>query len=318
MDRSVSNMSASVKAGLNPRPNPRRTTNPNALSHVNFELADLMEPTKVLCKVDGVLNAYKGQVDVTEGDAEVGSDNEMNISKALCSIHVHSPFQPPMYISDDDIMLNPNYENFVEVRRNDVRVTMKDLSQDEAIFIERMKLYEKMKHYTKEGLYPISRKPTSQDKFDSYCNEVKRAEVEEILKSANLTVHVTTEEEDSYDYDYSGSGSGDGEDEEMETVVEVRRKAEAEAAADTEMTDIETVARIGDRSLLAEKLEAEEGDEKEAVTSLISTFQLEANGRVEKVIRIESKKGQPVLLIQFDSAEFRDEVLKSSRRPGAR
>jgi len=103
--------------------------------------------------------------------------------------------------------------------------------------------------------------------------------------------------------------------------VEVRRKAEAEeaeAAADTEMTDIETVARIGDRSLLAEKLEAEEGEEQEAVTSLISTFQLEANGRVEKVIRIESKKGQPVLLIQFDSAEFRDEVLKSSRRPGAR
>ena len=163
-----------------------------------------------------------------------------------------------MYISDDDIMLNPNYENFVEVRRNDQRITMKDLSQDEAIFIERMKLYEKMKHYTKEGLYPISRKPTSQDKFDSYCNEVKRAEVEEILKTANLTVHVTTEQEDSYDYDYSGSGSGDGEDEEMETVVEVRRKAEmeAEAAADTEMTDIETVARIGDRSLLAEKLEA--------------------------------------------------------------
>ena len=226
-----------------------------------------------------------------------------------------------MYISDDDIMLNPNYENFVEVRRNDQRITMKDLSQDEAIFIERMKLYEKMKHYTKEGLYPISRKPTSQDKFDSYCNEVKRAEVEEILKTANLTVHVTTEQEDSYDYDYSGSGSGDGEDEEMETVVEVRRKAEleeAEAAADTEMTDIETVARIGDRSLLAEKLEAEEGQEQEAVTSLISTFQLEANGRVEKVIRIESKKGQPVLLIQFDSAEFRDEVLKSSRRPGAR
>ena len=92
MDRSVSYIPTSVKAGLNPRPNPRRTTNPNALSHVNFELADLMEPTKVLCKVDGVLNAYKGQVDVTEGDADVGSDNEMNISMALCSIHVHSPF----------------------------------------------------------------------------------------------------------------------------------------------------------------------------------------------------------------------------------
>ena len=32
-----------------------------------------MEPTKVLCKVEGVIKAYQGQVDVTEGDAEVGS-----------------------------------------------------------------------------------------------------------------------------------------------------------------------------------------------------------------------------------------------------
>ena len=54
-----------------------------------------MEPTKVLCKVEGVIKAYQGQVDVTEGDADVSSDNEMNISMALYSmysIHVHSPF----------------------------------------------------------------------------------------------------------------------------------------------------------------------------------------------------------------------------------
>ena len=66
-------MAASVKAGVNPHPKPPRTTNPNALSHVNFELADLMEPTKVLCKVEGVIKAYQGQVDVTEGDADVSS-----------------------------------------------------------------------------------------------------------------------------------------------------------------------------------------------------------------------------------------------------
>ena len=75
---------------------------------------------------------------------------------------------------------------------------------------------------------------------------------------------------------------------------------------------------MGDRSLLSEKLDVEEGKEVETVQSLISTFKIEANGKIENVMKIDSKKAQTVLLIQFDSQEYRDAVLKASRLPGAR
>merc|ERR1711971_699793 len=60
------------------------------------------------------------------------------------------------------------------------------------------------------------------------------------------------------------------------------------------------------------------GEEKEAVESLVTKFNILANGRIEKVMQIDTKKGAPVLLVQFDSSEYRDEVLKGSRRPEAR
>ena len=84
------------------------------------------------------------------------------------------------------------------------------------------------------------------------------------------------------------------------------------------MTDIEAIARIGDRTLLAEKIDVEEGEELETVNELINSFEVSGNGKVEKVFQIDSKKGLPVLLIQFDSPEYRDAVLKSSRLPEAR
>merc|ERR1711874_131774 len=48
------------------------------------------------------------------------------------------------------------------------------------------------------------------------------------------------------------------------------------------------------------------------------SFQVEANGKVEKVLELNRKKGEPVLLIQFDNTEYRDAVLKSSRMLDAR
>ena len=48
-----------------------RHHNPMAMQHAHFELADIMEPTKVLCKVDNVLQAMRGHVGVESGDLEV-------------------------------------------------------------------------------------------------------------------------------------------------------------------------------------------------------------------------------------------------------
>merc|ERR1711976_350876 len=156
------------------------------------------------------------------------------------------------------------------------------------------------------------RKATSKDKFNNYCRDMNQKEIEKILKSVNITVNPTAVTED-YDYENYEAGSGDYE---VATIVSVR-KSDLDTAED-DITDIETVARIGDRSLLVEKLDLEDKDPKEAVESVINTFKIEANGRIEKVMKIENKKSENLLLVQFDSQEYRDAVLRDSRRPGAR
>lgn len=193
---------------------------------------------------------------------------------------------------------------------------MKDLAEEEQMLVKGMMDYEK-KIKTRNANSNIDRNSdlSSSEKFDSYCTEMNRKEVEKILKSVNITLdHGSTE--DDYNYDYSNyEASGEVVIEEETVVV---RKDDIEEQVDEEMTDIETVARIGDRSLLAEKLEVEEGNEVESVTTFINSFEVNANGKVEKVFKIDSKKGHPVLLIQFDSADYRDAVLRGSRLPESR
>jgi len=273
-----------------------RTTNPHAMQHTSFQLSDLMEPTKMLCKVDTVLKAMKGDVEVHE-----------------------DPSLAPIHITEEDLMLNGEYENLVEVRKNDRKVIMKDLREEEKHFVEMMMVYDRVMRLREEevaeGMYKITRKATSQDKFNDYCTELNRKEVEKILKSVNITVESTTASNiDDYLETYDVDGSGDSD---YDPVVDVRKSNDMPEKDDNEV-DIEEVARIGDKSLLSEKLDVEQGKEVEGVQSLINTFKIEANGKIENVMKIDSKKPQTVLLIQFDSQEYRDAVLKASRSPGAR
>ena len=193
---------------------------------------------------------------------------------------------------------------------------MKELAEEEQMLVKEMMHYEK-KIKTRDAASNIDRNSdlSSSEKFDGYCTEMNRKEVEKILKSVNITVN-SESSEDEYNYDYSNyEASGEVVIEEETVVV---RKDDIEEQVDEEMTDIETVARIGDRSLLAEKLEVEEGNEVKSVTTFINSFEVNANGKVEKVFKIDSKKGHPVLLIQFDSADYRDAVLRGSRLPESR
>ena len=77
-------------------------------------------------------------------------------------------------------MLQGEYEQLVEVRRNDERISMKDLRLEEQLFIERMMLYEKMKNAPEDGLNTIKRKATSKDKFNDYCRDMNQKEIEKI------------------------------------------------------------------------------------------------------------------------------------------
>ena len=56
--------------------------------------------------------------------------------------------------------------------------------------------------------------------------------------------------------------------------------------------------------------------EQAAVEEYVASLNVTVDGKVEKVVSVETKK--KMLLVQFDSMTFRDAVLKASRSPGAR
>ena len=93
------------------------------------------------------------------------------------------------------------------------------------------------------------------------------------------------------------------------------RSEKSEDSLDKSLNDIDLVARLDDQSLLSKKMDVEDGGTFTAVEILVNTFNVNANGRIEKVVKIDSKKGVPTLLIHFHSTEYRDAVIKSSRSP---
>ena len=66
-----------------------RTRNPNAMQHVSFELSDLADPTKMLCKVDNVLRAYSGHIDVHDDPSLVCMTFSSLSSFPLCVLNIN-------------------------------------------------------------------------------------------------------------------------------------------------------------------------------------------------------------------------------------
>jgi len=287
-----------------------RTHNEMAVQTAEFKWQDLMSPSKMLCKMNNYMNALQGHIDVVVGD-----------------------YDEPEYVGADYLMLLDDYEDDfknVTVRMNGAIIRLDDkLEAHDREFIRHMEKYEdnkKKKEHEGEVDIAALRPLTSEDKFDDYCKCETLKEIEEVLeKKYNKKITVKTH----YDYcpeEESGSGndndeevSGTDEDESqtISPIVDVRDQ-KSEDALDKSLKNLELLARLGDHSLLSEKMDVEDGTEFEAVESLVNTFNVDANGKIERVVKIDSKKGVPTLLIQFDSTEYRDAVLKSSRTPEAR
>ena len=284
-----------------------RTRNANPTTHVSFDykLSDLLEPTKMLCRVDGVLGAVNGHV-AYNADGESIADTETEYE----------------------------VEEEVSIRRVDLDepVDMEELDEDSKLLVQEMKRLKNKVMSSRGGTKQAAKKDmNSEERFQDYCNKMNMKEIEVMLmEKHNITMDSEEDTmqdnyEDYRDYETSGDVEYDSvvsiDRKNKEDEMEVEKEEEEEdyvETVDNQMTDIETIARIGDRSLLSEKLEVEAGTEVETVQSLINRFTVAANGRVEKVLQLDRKKGEPVLLIQFDSTQYRDAVLKSSRMPAAR
>merc|ERR1719232_1822977 len=185
-------------------------------------------------------------------------------------INVHEdPDAAPQFIHEQDLKLQ-TYGDLevgpqVSIRKNDELINLERLSYDEQLFVQRMALYEKYKAQQSRtpGMVAIRRKMTSKDKFNEYCQEEDAKEIKQILEQKhNITATATdssTEEGEDYS---SGSGDYDGYDD----VVEV--KSEFLEENDDEMSELEGVARLGDRSLLAERM-TDMVDGEERMTDMV-------------------------------------------------
>ena len=169
----------------------------------------------------------------------------------------------------------------------------------------------------------VVRPETDMDHFNNYCRSLNMVAKRKYMKmkNADLETAVTEtedeiEEEDDEPLDYDEDQTeapedGTGED----VLINVRdsKKKENEPA----INDLEQLARLGDRSVLVDRLEVEQGEEQEVMKTFVSSLEVDAEGAVEKVIVIQGNKGK-TLLVQFDSVTYRDAVLKASRSPEAR
>ena len=165
----------------------------------------------------------------------------------------------------------------------------------------------------------IKRKETNADHFQAYCSqqnlEAKRRFMKK-MKAEKLEASITeVDDEDLEEEEETVVEAHEEEDE--ETIDEVVDNIVNVKSGDSQLNALEQLARLGDKSLLVERLEVEEGKAKRAaVEEYVASLDVAAEGKVEKVVDVETKK--KMLLVQFDSMTYRDAVLKASRSPGAR
>jgi len=290
---------------VNPKANPlyTRTRNPQAAEYNKFEMSDLINPLSAMCKLDNMLNAVNGHIDVVDnGEGTL-----------------------PPYLQLDDIDLttiNPftttttSTTAIIQVKSDDksdedVQQTRLQLTRDSELVVRIMKRLEEEQNKPDPYVKPIERGATPQDKFTNHCQEqnavAKRKYYQERLAFLNNTI--TSAENDNDEEDLEDI-------EEEEDVVEAKQRMiiEEEKTDEERVSEIELFTELGERSLLFEKMEiVDEDNLRKEVEDLIETFDVSVDGEVERAVEVRSRKGSSTVLVEFDSSYYRDSVLRQSR-----
>ena len=162
------------------------------------------------------------------------------------------------------------------------------------------------------------KKKTNPDLFLEYCDkENKEAKRRFMKKMKEEELEASVTEVDHEDLEEETVVEASEDEEKIDEVDTIDNSIVNVKSGDSQLNNLEQLARLGDKSLLLERLEVGEGKEKKAVVEeYVASLNVAAEGKVEKVVDVETKK--KMLLVQFDSMTFRDAVLKASRSPGAR
>jgi len=273
-----------------------------------FELRDLVDPKSLMCKTSNLLGSMQKHVDVVEEGTEPNYYYLDEVDQAYDESSVESEAYD--YTDEDDSEFNVKSDSAEEELNDEEKMALK--------VFEKVKMIEKEEDKRTaaqlEGNRRVITKPkTNADHFQAWCNkqnlEAKRRFMKK-MKEEELEVSVTEVDEEDLEEAVVESPEEVDNDDEVDTIVNVK-------SADPKMNDLEQLARLGDKSLLLERLKVEEGKEEQAaVEEYVASLNVTVDGKVEKVVSVETKK--KMLLVQFDSMTFRDAVLKASRSPGAR
>jgi len=275
-----------------------------------FELSDIVNPKSLLCKTSNLLGSMQTHVDVVEQ----GTEPNYYYLDDVDLIYDESSVESEAYDYTDDNEFN-------------VKSDSAELDEEEALALKVFKKVKKIEQEENERVAAqlesnrrqIKRKETNADHFQAYCSqqnlEAKRRFMKK-MKAEKLEASITEVDDEDLEEEEETVVEAH-EEEEEETIDEVVDNIVNVKSGDSQLNALEQLARLGDKSLLVERLEVEEGKAKRAaVEEYVASLDVAAEGKVEKVVDVETKK--KMLLVQFDSMTFRDAVLKASRSPGAR
>jgi len=276
-----------------------------------FELGDIVNPKSLLCKTNNLLESMHTHVDVVESETEPNYYvlDDVDIEFAEESVEIEA------YDYTDESEFNVKSDSAEEELNEEEKMAVRVFNK-----VKKIEEDERAAAQVDSNRRQIIKPKTNKDEFQAYCQvqnlEAKRAFMKK-MKDEMLEASVTeVEHEEDVEEETVVEAHEEEEEEDIEdevdTIVNVKKKSE-----DSQLNNLEQLARLGDKSLLLERLEVEEGVEKQAaVEEYVASLNVTADGKVEKVVSVETKK--KMLLVQFDSMTYRDAVLKASRSPGAR
>lgn len=300
--------------GDNPLLN-RNHLSTDVMKYNAFELSDIVNPKRLLCKTSNLLGSMQTHVDVVESETEPNFYYLDDVDLAYDESSVESEAPAYDYTDEGNSEFNVKSDSVEEEELDeDAKMALKVFNK-----VKKIEEDERAAAQLESNRRQIKKKPTNVDHFQEFCNqenmEAKRRFMKK-MKEDELEASVT--EVDHEDLEEETVVEASEEEEEVDEVDEsIDNSIVNVKSEDSQLNDLEQLARLGDKSLLLERLEVGEGKEKKAaVEEYVASLNVTADGKVEKVVDVETKK--KMLLIQFDSMAFRDAVLKASRSPGAR
>lgn len=294
--------------GDNPLLNRNHLAN-DVMQYNGFELGDIFNPKSLLCKTNNLLESMHTHVDVVESETEPNYYYLDEVDKEFASSEESEVYD---HYDEDNSEFNVKSDSTEEDE---------ELDEEEKMAVRVFKKVKKIEENERVAAQldsnrrQITKPETNKDHFQDFCSQqnlkAKRAFMKK-MKEEDLEATVTEVEDEDLEEEAVVEAPEEEENiDEVDTIVNVKK------SEDSQLNDLEQLARLGDKSLLLERLEVEEGKEKQAaVEEYVASLNVTADGQVEKVVDVETKK--KMLLVQFDSMTFRDAVLKASRSPGAR